>query len=81
MDSTRTSGPRYLMWFDDNPKLALDRKIDDAVAAYERRFAVRPNIVLINEAETVAYRGVAVCGVSFVRRHNFWVGHDQAIDA
>jgi hypothetical protein len=74
------NGPRYLMWYDDNPKISLVDKIEDAIAAYTRRFAIAPNIVLINEAEVTEYRGVNIQGVPFVRRNNFWVGFDAGLD-
>lgn len=77
---------RYLMWFDDNPKIPARQKINEAIAAYQRRFKTRPNVVLVSEGdngvlndptETVEHDGVQVRGVSFVRRNNFWVGLEK----
>ncbi|NJN65465.1 MAG: hypothetical protein HC884_01510 [Chloroflexaceae bacterium] len=77
---------RYLMWFDDNPKIPTRTKIEEAIAAYQRRFKTRPNVVLVSEGEngllssnteTLEHHGVLVRGVSFVRRNNFWVGLEK----
>ena len=43
----------YMMWFDDNNKKPVARKIEEAVAAYVRHFKTRPNVVLVNEADQV----------------------------
>lgn len=77
----KRTGPRYLMWYDDNPKIPTIEKIEDAIAAYTRRFAINPNVVLVNEADITAFSGVQVHGVDFVRRNNFWVGFDATLDS
>jgi hypothetical protein len=80
--------PNYLMWFDDNPKIPIMIKIEEAVQAYTRRFKTTPNVVLVSEtdntsltdpAEIADQTGVRVRSVSFVRRNNFWVGLEQDI--
>ena len=43
----------YMMWFDDNNKKPVARKIEEAVAAYVRHFKTRPNVVLVNEADRI----------------------------
>jgi hypothetical protein len=69
------AAPRFLMWYDDDPKLAIKQKIAAAIEAYEQRFAgLRPNLVLVNETELVQHEGVEVRGVNTVRRNNVWVG-------
>jgi capsid portal protein len=77
----RKSTPRYLMWYDDNPKTPLVKKIEQAIHAYSRRFAHNPNIVLVNTAEVAEYQGVNIQCVDFVRRNNFWVGFDANLEA
>ena len=71
----------YLMWYDDNPKVAVVKKIEAAVEAYARRFQIAPNVVLVNEADVtdhqVSHQGICVQGVPFVRRNNFWVGYQR----
>lgn len=69
------AAPRFLMWYDDNPKLATKHKIAAAIEAYIQRFdGLQPNLVLVNEAELVQHDGVEVRGVTTVRRNNVWVG-------
>lgn len=67
----------YYGWFDDNPKLSAELKIQDAVAAYMRRFGKRPNIVLVNEADIAEITGMTVRPEHFIRRNNFWVGYED----
>lgn len=80
------SSPAYLMWFDDDPKLSLIAKIEDAVAAFTRRFKVAPNVVLLSETDSTRLdeatrmakeHGVALRSSSMVRRNNFWVGLER----
>jgi hypothetical protein len=76
----KNGGPRYLMWYDDNPKVPLGEKIDEAVEAYTRRFAISPNIVLVNENDLTESAAVLVRSAEFVRRNNFWVGFDRTLE-
>ncbi len=73
-------GPRYLMWYDDNPKISLLTKIEEAIHAYTRRFARAPNVVLVNQQDVTEYRDMAILGVAFVQRNNFWVGFDKTLE-
>lgn len=68
------AGPVFLMWYDDNPKVPLLKKIEDAIEAYTDRFAISPKVVLVNEAEVVQFERITVRGVGHIRRNNFWVG-------
>ena len=69
--------PPFLMWYDDNPKLSVVKKIEEAIAAYSDRWpGVRPTLVLVNEDELTEYAGVLVRGVNTVRRNNYWVGQE-----
>ena len=70
--------PPFLMWYDDNPKLSVTRKIEEAIAAYSDRFSgVKPTLVLVNEAEITEFAGIKVRGVTTVRRHTYWVGQED----
>jgi hypothetical protein len=70
--------PPFLMWYDDNPKLSVARKIEDAIAAYSDRFrGVKPTLVLMNEEEVTQVAGVVVRGVNTVRRNTYWVGQES----
>lgn len=70
------AGTMFLMWYDDNPKLSVLKKIEAAIQAYTDRFAMTPNVVLVNEAEVVQHTQVAVRGATNIRRNNFWVGRE-----
>ena len=76
----------YLMWFDDNPKVSVVYKIEDAIEAFVRRFKVQPNVVLVSERDklslvqgnnTIESSDVRVRESSYVRKNNFWVGLDD----
>lgn len=69
--------PPFLMWYDDNPKLSVAHKIDEAIEAYADRLGVRPTLVLVNEAELTDHPGVAVRAVTTVRRNTYWVGQEE----
>ena len=69
----------YLGWFDDNPKKAPALKIEEAIHAYVDRFKTRPNVVLVNEADRAEIKGVLVRSEGYIRRNNFWVGWEDAI--
>ena len=68
----------YLGWFDDNPKKTAAIKIEEAIHAYVDRFKVRPNVVLVNEADRAEIKGVLVRSEGYIRRNNFWVGWEDA---
>jgi hypothetical protein len=69
--------PPFLMWYDDNPKLSVAHKIEEAIEAYADRLGVRPTLVLVNEAELTDFPGVAVRAMNTVRRNTFWVGQED----
>jgi len=71
----------YLGWFDDNPKNDVALKIEEAVDAYVSRFKAKPNVVLVNEADSAEVQGVRVRTEAFIRRYNFWVGWEDAAKA
>ncbi len=39
-----------MLWFDDNPNLSLERKIEKAVIYYREKYRHEPNLCLINPA-------------------------------
>ncbi|MEI7770814.1 MAG: hypothetical protein WCI67_12525 [Chloroflexales bacterium] len=68
----------FLMWYDDNPKLTVAMKIEDAIGAYRSRFSgTAPTLVLVNEEDVIEVAGVQVRGVATVRRNTVWVGLDR----
>jgi hypothetical protein len=68
------------MWYDDNPKVSVLTKIEQAVDAFTERFAMAPNVVLVNETQAAEFGGIQVRSADYVRRNNFWVGLDASIE-
>ncbi len=69
--------PLFLMWYDDNPKIAVGTKIAAAIAAYSTRFrGAVPNLVLMNDQElsSAGALDIEVRGVTTVHRNTFWIG-------
>jgi len=64
----------YLGWFDDNPKKSTEKKIDEAVERYTKRFGRRPNLCLVNREDEVKHQAVEVRSAGHVHRHHFLVG-------
>jgi hypothetical protein len=70
----------FLMWYDDNPKLPVAQKIEDAIGVYRSRFSgVAPTLVLVNEEDVTEVVGVEVRGVTTVRRNTVWVGREGEV--
>ncbi|MGQ9547113.1 MAG: hypothetical protein ACUVSY_00130 [Roseiflexus sp.] len=67
----------YMMWFDDNTRKSVARKIEEAVAAYMRHFKTRPNVVLVNAANQVHLPDIHVRICAYVQPNNFWVGWED----
>jgi hypothetical protein len=72
--------PLFWMWYDDNPKLASAKKVEEAVSVYTERFRVRPNLLLINTDEVLEYPGMNVRGVSTIARNNYWLAYEKPDD-
>lgn len=71
----------YFGWFEDAPKVNIQRRVQDAADAYARRFGVRANIVLMNEADYAALNGVEITGIAvrvapWIRKNNYWAGKE-----
>lgn len=67
--------PPFLMWYDDNPKTPVARKITEAIEAYKARFpGVQPTLVLVNEADVTTIEGITVRAMPTVSRNTYWVG-------
>jgi hypothetical protein len=71
--------PQFMVWYDDNPKVATEEKIAEAMDAFVRskRWRDPPNLVLVNEADVVAVQHVTVRSAAYIRRNNFWVGFED----
>lgn len=69
----------FLMWYDDDRKKSATDKISDALAAYEKRWGSRANVVLVNPADLgEAPKQVSVRPQPFIQRSNFYVGFEAA---
>jgi len=72
---------RYLVWYDPDARRTVVEKIQDALAAYRRRFSAEPNLVLVSPADVTDLAGVEVRSERTVQPHQFWVGHTDERDA
>lgn len=70
-----TEDAMYLGWFDDSKKTPAE-KIGDAIAAYQSRYSIAPNVVLVNEADRVEHPSISIRVETYIRRNNFWVGYE-----
>ena len=64
----------FLGWFDDTPKKSVAEKIQEAVERYVSKFDETPNVCLVNKGDVIAYEGIEVKAVEYVRPNHFWVG-------
>jgi len=64
----------FLVWYDPDARRSIVEKIQDAQAAYRRRFSATPNLVLVSAGEGAVLEGVEVRSERTVQPHNFWVG-------
>ena len=69
----------FLGWFDDTPKKGVAEKIQEAVERYIEKFGEEPSLCLVNAADVVAYNGLEVKPVEYVRPNHFWVGREEAL--
>lgn len=68
----------FLVWYDPDAQRPVGEKIQNASAAYTRRFSATPNLVLVNIADMTALDGIEVRGERTVQPHHFWVGRSTA---
>jgi hypothetical protein len=73
--TTRGPGIHYLVWYDADARRSVAEKIQDARAAYVRRFNLLPNLVLVNEVDAVQLADIEVRSERTVQPHTFWLGH------
>jgi hypothetical protein len=64
----------FLVWYDPDARRSIVEKIQDALAAYGRRFSATPNLVLISASDVAELAGVEVRSTRTVQPHHFWVG-------
>lgn len=67
----------YLVWYDADARRTVGEKIQDASAAYIRRFSAAPNLVLVNAADITELAEIEVRAERTVQPHHFWVGRSD----
>lgn len=67
----------YLVWYDADARRTVGEKIQDASAAYFRRFSAAPNLVLVNIADVTELATIEVRVERTVQPHHFWVGRSD----
>lgn len=71
---------QYLVWYDPDTQRSIGDKIQDACAAYTRRFSLAPDRVLVNVADLIELAEIEVRSERTVQPHHFWVGRSDAHD-
>lgn len=67
----------YLVWYDADSRRTAGEKIQDASAAYAKRFSAAPNVVLVNIADVTELADMEIRAERTVQPHNFWVGRSD----
>ena len=67
-----------LLWYNDNPKLPLAAKIEEAVRRYRVKFGESPDLCFVHPdalAESAELPNfITVAARATIRPNNFWVG-------
>ena len=67
-----------LLWFDDNAKVPLATKIENAARRYRERFGRSPNVCYVHPetlaSEPVVKTAVKVVELASVQPNHFWIG-------
>ena len=74
-----------LLWFDADPKRALNDKIAQAADRYRHKFGRKPNLCYINPmmlpgSEPSECNGVRLVPSRHVLKHHFWIGVEDATE-
>lgn len=67
----------FLVWYDADIRRSVSEKIQDASAAYTKRFNAAPNLVLVNAADATTLPAIEVRSERTVQPHHFWVGRSD----
>jgi hypothetical protein len=71
---------QFFIWYDDTPKKPVVEKIQEAIAAYVKRFKARPNLILVNVVDHMELADVTVRSERTVQPNSFWVGREDGAD-
>ena len=74
-----------LLWFDANPKTALNEKIAQAADRYQHKFGRRPNLCYVNPLmlpgdEPMECGGVRLIPARNILKHHFWIGVEETAE-
>ncbi len=74
-----------LLWFDADPKRALNEKIAQAADRYRHKFGRKPNLCYINPlmlpgSEPAECDGVRLVPSRAVLKHHFWIGVEEGAE-
>jgi hypothetical protein len=74
-----------LLWFDADPKRALNEKVAQAADRYRHKFGRKPNLCYINPmmlpgSEPAECNGVRLVPSRAVLKHHFWIGVEDAAE-
>ena len=66
-----------LLWYDGDPKRALECKIDQAMERYLARFGEEPDTCHLNPSQVCKHQKVNVVANHLIRPNHVWVGLDE----
>ena len=66
-----------LLWYDSDPKKAVEAKIDEAVERYREKFGATPNACHVSLSLTATHHRVRVVGDRWIRPNYFWLGSEE----
>jgi len=71
----------YFVWYDDSPKKPVAEKIQEAIAAFVKRFAMQPSLLLVNAVDHMEFSDVLVRAERTVQPNTFWLGYEEIVEA
>lgn len=67
-----------IMWFDNDPKVDITTKINNAAQYYEKKFSCKPNICFVNPSilpkEMCLHEGIRLLASCAIIPFHFWIG-------
>jgi hypothetical protein len=67
-----------LLWFDDNPKVPVATKVENAAKRYREKFGKSPDVCYVHPATLASAdtlpKGVKLIGSGSIRPNSFWIG-------
>jgi hypothetical protein len=73
-----------MLWFDNDPKTPIEKKIEKAVQYYKDKYArdantcyVNPSMIPEGQESIISIPGVDVIATRSVLPNNFWIGIDN----